>query len=139
MTNRVMVSKATSSVVWKCSATPAIPGVTTAEEKATAKHTKPKVIVMTHLRALEKFLGLSGSDGPKVTSLYFLILPPVVVISLSSYPCEYMSSRSAASFSFPSKTGLERTGERTGMSMGSWASWVFSRCLEICQHTVYSS
>lgn len=84
MTNTVILNKATSSEVSNRSATAPIPGVMTAEEKATAKQTQPRVMVMSHLRAFEKFLGSPGSSGPKVTSLYCLVVPPCVVVSFNS-------------------------------------------------------
>lgn len=54
------------------STTPAMPGMITAEENATEKHTRLRVMVISHLRAFDQFFGFALSLGGKTTILHFL-------------------------------------------------------------------
>jgi hypothetical protein len=69
MTKRVMERRAISNEVSNSSATPSMPGVTTADANATAKQTKLTVMVMVHFRHCGQFCGFAGSPSENSTSL----------------------------------------------------------------------
>ena len=69
ITNKLIDNSAISSVVLNSSATPAIPGVITAEANATAKHTKLTVMVTSLFRHRGQLCGCAGSVEEKVMSL----------------------------------------------------------------------
>src|SRR5690349_13447401 len=68
-TKTEMGTRAASWLTLKDSSTPSTSEVMILEHRATTKHVAATTIVMYHLKALDQFLGSSGSPGAKVTSL----------------------------------------------------------------------